>query len=77
MVKVRLNESQRQMRAIREGVNFVIPLNICTMLSWQMIEARATGAKSLDIAKLKSITEYNVSQKSMIKCRDAMKTMNS
>ena len=33
---------------------------IYNMLSWKMIETRATGSKSLDIEKLKSITTYNV-----------------
>lgn len=48
------------MKAIREGINFVIPITIVKMLSWKMIETRATGSKSLDIEKLKSITQYNV-----------------
>ena len=48
------------MKAIREGINFVIPMTIVKMLSWKMIETRATGSKSLDIEKLKSITQYNV-----------------
>ena len=46
------------MRAIREGVHFVIPLNICTMLDSKMVETRATGDKALDLGKLKSITDY-------------------
>lgn len=61
IVNVRLNEAEKQMRAIREGVNYIMPLSICNMLNWQMIEARATGSKTIDIEKLKSITQYNVS----------------
>jgi E3 ubiquitin-protein ligase HERC2 len=37
----------------------VIPISICTILTWQMIETRATGNKTLDVSKLKSITDYN------------------
>jgi hypothetical protein len=48
------------MKAIREGVEYVIPLNICKMLGWQLMETRATGSKSLDLDKLKSISSYNV-----------------
>ena len=61
VVNVRLTESDKQMRAIREGVNFVMPLQICNMLNWQMVEARATGSKTIDVEKLKAITSYNVS----------------
>ena len=61
IINVRLNESEKQMRAIREGVNIIMPLSICSMLNWQMIEARATGSKTIDVEKLKSITQYNVS----------------
>ena len=34
VVNMRLNESHKQMKAIREGVSFVLPLNICSMLTW-------------------------------------------
>jgi len=34
IINVRLNESEKQMRAIREGVNYIMPLSICNMLSW-------------------------------------------
>ena len=61
IINVRLNESEKQMRAIREGVNFIMPLSTCNMLNWQMIEARATGSKTIDVEKLKTITQYNVS----------------
>jgi len=47
------------MKAIREGVEYVIPLNICKMLGWQLMETRATGSKSLDLDMLKSISSYN------------------
>jgi E3 ubiquitin-protein ligase HERC2 len=46
------------MKAIREGVDFVIPLNICAIVDSKMVEIRATGDKVLDVGKLKSITDY-------------------
>lgn len=60
VVDARINESQKQMKAIKEGVNFVINVNICKFLSALQIEARATGSKTLDIAKLKTISVYEV-----------------
>lgn len=48
------------MRAIKEGVNYVINLNICKFLTAKQIETRATGSKSLDLALLKKISVYEV-----------------
>lgn len=59
VVNVRLTESDKQMRAIREGLNFIIPLQICDMLNWQIVEVRATGTKTIDVEKLKAITSYS------------------
>jgi hypothetical protein len=61
IVKVRLGEFEKMMRYVREGVEYVIPLEICNLMSWKMIEERATGTKTIDIEKLKSITNYEVS----------------
>lgn len=58
VVETRLNESKKQMDAILEGVNFVIPINICRLLNWKQIEKRATGSKSLDITEFKKATRY-------------------
>ena len=49
------------MRYVREGVDYVIPQDIYSLFSWKMIEERVTGTKTIDIEKLKSITDYNVS----------------
>jgi len=53
VVNARINESQKQIKAIKEGVNFVINVSICKFLSALQIEARATGSKTLDLVKLK------------------------
>jgi hypothetical protein len=47
------------MKAIRDGVDYVLSLNIVKFLNAVQIEARATGSKTLDIAKLKQITVYD------------------
>lgn len=46
------------MKALKEGINYVINLNILKFLNSKLIEIRATGSKTLDVAKLKSITVY-------------------
>jgi HECT-domain (ubiquitin-transferase) len=56
----RLGEYEELMRHVREGVNFVIPFEIYNWMSWKMLEERATGTKTIDIVKLKSITSYTV-----------------
>ncbi|CDW82480.1 hect e3 ubiquitin [Stylonychia lemnae] len=58
VVNARINEAQKQMKAIKEGINFVINLNICKFLNSKQVEARATGSKTLDLVKLKSISVY-------------------
>lgn len=56
VVNARLGEYEQLMRHVREGVNFVIPLDICGLMSWKMLEERATGSKIIDLEKLKKIT---------------------
>jgi len=51
------------MKAIRDGVDYVLSLNIVKFLNAVQIEARATGSKTLDIAKLKQITVYDVNKR--------------
>jgi len=58
LLQVRFNEYAAQIKAIRDGVDFVIPLNMLKLLTWDEIETRACGDKALDIDKLKNITEY-------------------
>jgi hypothetical protein len=60
VVNKRLGEYEELMNHVREGVNYVIPFEIYNLMSWKMLEERATGSKTIDIAKLKSITSYTV-----------------
>ena len=60
VVNKRLGEYEELMHHVREGVNYVIPFEIYNLMSWKMLEERATGSKTIDIAKLKSITSYTV-----------------
>jgi hypothetical protein len=49
------------MKAIKEGINLIIPDNILFFMTQQEIDMRSTGAKTVDIDTLKSITSYDVS----------------
>ncbi|TNV74071.1 hypothetical protein FGO68_gene5475 [Halteria grandinella] len=64
IVDARVSESARQVKAIKEGIAQIIPLSIMKILDWRTVEIRATGNKSLDIEKLKAITQYNSCQAS-------------
>ena len=39
-------------------MNIIIPDNIVSIVSWYDVEDRVAGMKIVDVAKLKSITEY-------------------
>ena len=60
MVETRIHESAKQIKAIKEGIQYVIPLNVVKLLNWRQIEVRATGSKSIEIDKLKAVTVYEV-----------------
>lgn len=61
LIKTRLSEFDTQMKAIKEGINLIMPNNIMFFMTWQDLDMRATGAKTVDIDTLKSITTYDVS----------------
>lgn len=44
---------------IKEGIDYVIPLSMLNLLTWDELESRACGDKGVDIVKLKSITTYS------------------
>ena len=49
VVNTRLGEYENLMRHVREGIDFVIPLDIFNLMSWKLLEERATGSKTIDI----------------------------
>ena len=58
VVDRRLNISKNQMKAVRKGVEIIVPLQIMKFLTIDEIDDRVCGLKELDIARLKKITEY-------------------
>lgn len=47
------------MNAIREGVNYIIPSDMLMILTWEEVEDRCCGEKSISIEALKAITIYD------------------
>ena len=60
-MKARFKESENQMKSIKEGIEYVIPLDLLAFFTWEEIEARCCGDKVVDIEKLKKMTAYSVS----------------
>jgi hypothetical protein len=59
LIKERLSRFDTQMKYIKEGINLIIPESILFFMTWQDVDMRATGAKTVDIDTLKSITIYD------------------
>lgn len=58
MLEKRFNESSNQFKAIMEGIDFVIPLDLLKLFTWEELETRACGDKIIEVEKLKNITTY-------------------
>ena len=62
LIQTRLSEFDVQMKAIKSGINLIIPDNVLFFMTWQELDLRSTGSKTFDIDTLKKITNYDVSQ---------------
>jgi len=60
MLQCRFQESSNQMKEIKEGINYVIPIDNLKLFTWEEVESRACGDKIVDIEKFKKITNYSV-----------------
>lgn len=60
LIKTRLNEFDTQMKYIKEGISLICPDNVLFFMTWQELDMRSTGAKTIDLDTLKSITTYDV-----------------
>ena len=69
--ETRFNESINQMKPIREGINFVVPIDSLKLFTWEEVESRACGDKTVDIEKFKKITQYSVSINFDFDCNSA------
>lgn len=62
LVKARLGEFDEQMKHIKAGILQIIPEQILFFMTWQEIDLRATGAKTVDLETLKKVTTYDVNK---------------
>jgi E3 ubiquitin-protein ligase HERC1 len=62
VIKARINECQKQIEWVKEGVNYIIPLQILDFLTWEEVELRAVGPKEIESSALKACSEYNVGE---------------
>lgn len=52
------NAAQKQLKWIKEGIELMLPMTLMGLVQWNEAEDRICGMKTIDIDKLKSITEY-------------------
>eukprot|EP00042_Codosiga_hollandica_P059364 m.913445 g.913445 ORF g.913445 m.913445 type:complete len:4429 (-) comp60130_c2_seq1:227-13513(-) len=57
-VQHRLHEFDAQTNAVRQGLSQVVPLPLLSLFSGQQLETLVCGDPSMDLALLKSMTEY-------------------
>lgn len=53
LIKTRLNEFDVQLKSIKQGICLILPEGILNFMSWQDLDLRATGAKTIDVEALK------------------------
>ena len=60
VLKARFSETPEQLEAVQSGMDKVFDgkLALLSFLSWQQVEIRACGEKTIDVDRLKSITSY-------------------
>ena len=59
VVRTRLLESEKALRAISEGLRSVVPACALALFSWWELELRVCGRKEIDIDLLRRNTEYD------------------
>lgn len=54
----RVDECEEQIKAIREGLHSVVPSLVLPLLMWRDLEVKVCGRPTIDVERLKSLTEY-------------------
>jgi len=57
-INARLSESDQQIRAIRKGLNAVVPANLLSLFSWFDLEMMVCGNPEIDIELLRKHTHF-------------------
>jgi len=58
VTKKRLEESARQISAIRQGLGHIIPLGALSLYTWKEVEIAVCGIPEVDVNQLRSHTKY-------------------
>ena len=59
VVKIRTEEASKQMSAMKDGFNCILPFNKLSILSWEDLEERVRGPNEITAEALQEITEYS------------------
>ncbi|CAM9103124.1 unnamed protein product, partial [Ectocarpus fasciculatus] len=57
--RYRLHEFDQQAEAIRRGLATVVPMRLLSLFSWDQLELMVCGMSTVDVALLRSVTEYS------------------
>lgn len=59
VMEARLNESDKQMRAVKQGIGMVFPGFLMKLYTWKELEYKVCGKPSIDLHHLRAITKYS------------------
>ena len=59
VLKVRFQESTKQIKALREGLAKVVPIGLLNLITWKQLEEWVCGKPSVDLELLKKHTKYS------------------
>ncbi|CAI2362161.1 unnamed protein product [Moneuplotes crassus] len=59
VIDTRLNEANKQAKAVKQGFEFIFPTFCLGIFSWNEVETRVVGPRKIATASLKSITDYS------------------
>lgn len=59
VMNARLNEFDKQMRAIKQGIGMVFPPFLMKLYTWKELEYKVCGKPTIDLHHLKAITKYS------------------
>lgn len=59
VLNARLNEFEKQMKAIKLGIGLVFPSFLMRMYTWKELEYKVCGKPSIDLHHLRAITKYS------------------
>ena len=59
MLNYRLHEFDHQVESIRRGIASVVPMRLLSLFTWEQLETMVCGESTVNIALLRSVTEYS------------------